>query len=84
MVAGVELVPGSEVCERLAPDVTRETLRNWTRPHGARPPALQPVSGPRGEPIVVDGEYWYRWPDVVEVERSCRREPRGRPRQRAA
>lgn len=77
-----EWVTTSEACQRLAPDVHPETLRNWYAPRNGRPATVRalrkpaaPGSGPgRGH------EYVVNWPDVVEAERAGRVTARGRPR----
>ncbi|WP_018807376.1 hypothetical protein [Salinispora arenicola] len=76
---GQEFVTSGEVVARLAPDVTKETLRNWTRPQGGRRPKLRPCLDPNtGQPVTVDGEYVFVWREVRQVERDVR--GRGRPR----
>ncbi|MBM0206660.1 hypothetical protein JNW90_29345 [Micromonospora sp. STR1s_5] len=77
----VELVTSGEVVRRLAPDVTRETLRNWTRPQGGKPAKLRPVPDPTtGQPAVLDGEHVFVWQEVREVERAISQKRRGRRR----
>lgn len=78
---GREFVTSGEVCKRLAPDVTPETLRNWTRPQRGKPPRLRPVLDPNtGEPAEVDGQYVYVWAEVLEAEKDTGASGKGRPR----
>jgi hypothetical protein len=80
----VECVTASVILDRLAPDVSRETLRNWRRARsGDRAPLLCPVTDPAGVPVRVSGEYVYAWPQVVQAEHATRTERRGRPRKTA-
>ncbi len=82
IVTGLEYVTTGEACERLAPDVTTETLRNWYAPRGGRPPSVRLLRDPDGRPVRLGREYLVCWPDVVEAELTARLEPGGRPRGR--
>jgi len=83
VLGGVEYVTTSEACERLAPDVTPETMRNWYAPRGQARPLLQVARDRQGVPLRLGGQYVFAWADVVEAEYQARTAGAGRPRARA-
>lgn len=80
VIDGIEFLRTSEVCQRLAPDVGPETLRNWYAPRGRAQQRLKPVCDPDGRPVRLDGEYLFAWPEVVEAEHAARTARTGRRR----
>lgn len=88
-IGGDEYLRTSEVCERLAPDVTAPLLRRWASPNGGRPPLLSPVTDPDGDPVRLPGpsgqrENVWRWSEVLAVEHATRTTTRAGGRRRAA
>lgn len=79
IVDGLEYVTTGQACARLAPDVGRETLRNWYAPRKG-PPRVRVLRDLDGRPVKLNGEVVVCWPDVVEAEHATRqraRRPRG-------
>lgn len=72
---GLEWVTTGEACERLAPDVGPDTLRNWWRAGRVRL-----LRGASGRPVRLYRQFLVCWADVVEAEHTARTEPAGRPR----
>lgn len=87
LIGGVEYVTPSEACERLAPDVKPETLRNWYAPRRGRARRVHRLLTPAGQPVRVPSgrpgarEILLPWAQVVQAERETRLSPHGgRPR----
>lgn len=78
--AGHEWITTSEACERLAPDVGHETLRNWYAPRNGATPRVRILRTPDGTPIKYRRECLLCWADVVEAEHATRTAPAGRHR----
>lgn len=79
IVDGLEYVSTGQACERLAPDVRPETLRNWYAPR-AGAPRVRVLRDPSGRPVRLRRQLLVCWPDVVEAEHATRaraRRPRG-------
>ena len=81
---GHEWVTTGEAVERLGPEVSYETLRNWYAPRGGRPPRVRLLRNPAGLPVRQRGQVLLCWADAVEAERATRLRPAGRPRQNGA
>jgi hypothetical protein len=79
-IDGTDWVSTGEACERLAPDVGPETLRNWYAPRGGQPARVRVLRDERGVPVRIGREYVVAWADVVEAEHAGRTAPQGRPR----
>lgn len=76
VVDGLEWIPTGEVCRRLAPDVSANTLRNWWRAGRVRL-----LRDPTGRPVRLDRQFLLCWTDVIEAEHAARTTPLGgRPR----
>lgn len=83
IIGGVEWITTGEACERLAPDVGPETLRNWYAPRDGRPPTVRVLRDPDGRPVRLRRQLLVCWADVVEAEHTARTQPAGRPRNTA-
>lgn len=81
VVDGLEWVPTGEACERLAPDVRPDTLRNWYAPRTGKP-RVRLLRDTTGRPVRLRRQLLVCWPDVVEAEHAARTHPAGRPRTR--
>lgn len=77
---GHELVPTSEACRRLAPDVRPERIRDWKRRglldvvRDRETGAAVRMPGVRGQENV------WRWHEVLAAEKITRESARGRSR----
>lgn len=80
IIDGVEWIPTGEACERLAPDVGPETLRNWYAPRDGRAATVRVLRDPDGRPVRLRRQLLVCWPDVVEAEHAARTQAAGRPR----
>jgi hypothetical protein len=82
VVDDVEYVTTATACERLAPDVNPQTLRNW-RQRGLIDVARDPDGNPIRLPSPSGPQNVYRWADVKEAEHATRVSRHGRRRRLA-